>query len=83
MNNTSGQLIDALKSGKLLEKVEGENIMYAFIEIPGYVELKGWGSALYKKGEALVDIVMSPEKWRLSEHKLTGYPYPWSSKLPG
>lgn len=75
----SGQLIEKLKSGELLEKKHpiGESEWLFHEEGYGF-EMKGWGTAYGGVTDRIMDILTHPENWKISEFKIEDYP--WSVK---
>ena len=64
---TSGQLIDALKAGKLLKR-SYYNDCDAFLRYTRQhsFECYGWASALGEAKDRLFDILSEPDKWSIA-----------------
>jgi hypothetical protein len=76
---TSGELIDLLKGGNILYKDHHGDSNYRewlFFD-EGYLEARGWASAVRDVDYRLTEILISPTTWKV--HGPIGeYPYPWS-----
>lgn len=63
---TSGQLIDALKAGKVLKR-EYYNDCYSYLTYRNYrLDCWGWGSALGEPKDRLTEIIDDPDKWTIT-----------------
>jgi hypothetical protein len=76
---TSGELIEALKAGKLLVQINKfefaeDELLYFFYHHKMF-EMKGWGSAVTKKEWLIEDIMLNPENWSISQYKVEDYPW--------
>jgi hypothetical protein len=68
MSKTAAELIAHLESGGLIAKGEPNLPVFLRFEIYGenrvkYLGCYGWGSALGKAGDRLVDVLENPHKW--------------------
>lgn len=66
---TSGQLIDALKSGATLKRDPyqkgNDQWEYLHSEEDNYYHVSGWGSAFGNANDRLLSIIKNPEQWQV------------------
>lgn len=74
--NKSAELINSLMNGELLEKKYdiGES-QYLFYDKEYGFEVKGWGSAYGKEEDRIMELLLHPEHWIVSENKVEDYPW--------
>jgi len=78
---TSGELIEALKAGKVLYRkvYNGQETEYFFSYTPGEFEMRGFESGIGSWEQRIKVIINEPEQWKIHSHPSSNVkPYPWS-----
>lgn len=77
----SGELIEALKAGKILYRLVGggPEMEFVFMSHPTLVEVRGFGSALGTPMDRMREIIFNPQDWSIHHVTMEAKVYPWST----